>query len=736
MPSIFRIFLGVALFGATFHSIGALNDEWIGTWTGKAEEGASLYPFELFLASTDDGRLAGVISYPKHKCQSNLTPVPTRTGYALSFKEKLVKGRCADGGSVSLVRNDTEVVWHWYRSTGKLQSRGKMTRAEPSTEFAALVNDFSIDTEALDQPQVWKGRMYHLFKYATEIDLVLFKPYAKKFSGLVGFKGKSPYCIGELNADEKNPARLKFQALNDNCGALEGGSFVGYTPGDRQSLKWESADPNNTLHDAIHSLGRFVLYKQAPLELADLIDIIRNGGDANESMELNKKEVASVQKSLAQDAKKTYRSKFEPLELVGIWSGDFLLKEKVHKVELALWATDLHKSRTVAGFLQFEQGCQMGLNVNLPENPVSFGFGLQVTDVPICDTKQFGMHGREEGVFELDPSGMRLRLIIPDNNQSCESVDNNVCGIRTILQKSKPSTQITEILQSSTFKLVEAPQSWSLDVMQSSQVPDASMREEHRIALGHSEQMLGQLEIDRKKAEQLAHERDAERYRKRRAIEREIAGDKSNNDYASNATPSRKPKSQVNGPFNGLPGANYLNAIYHGDLSEVNAINQHYSETKQQQMRSWMGDEPHWTDRVFKKAFKAIKIHSSVAAVYLFNYEKRSKACLKSDAETFYVEGYVPDIVTTNLLGVEMWRTHGYSYSYEYHVNREFAPVFRKVGLLKPEGTSAGLSDLLLNQGGTDIRREVVKGIHKVQNNFDCNSAEIQQFEKNLRSLF
>ena len=194
------------------------------------------------------------------------------------------------------------------------------------------------------------------------------------------------------------------------------------------------------------------------------------------------------------------------------------------------------------------------------------------------------------------------------------------------------------------------------------------------------------------------------------------------------------PRFNIGGPFAGLAGDKYLNAIYHGEFALVKQADNGYANSLQKLYALATNNNPGFLGGIISQAFSALNIHDSVAAKYLFHYENRFAKCLASDAETFGVEEKVPGLVATNTLGVEIWRTNGFSKIYTYKVNKELAPAFRQVGTMNPEAFR--LASMLLSSGLPDYRLQVVKGVEQIQSKFACNDPVVKQFESNLQKLY
>ncbi len=191
---------------------------------------------------------------------------------------------------------------------------------------------------------------------------------------------------------------------------------------------------------------------------------------------------------------------------------------------------------------------------------------------------------------------------------------------------------------------------------------------------------------------------------------------------------------RVRGPFDELSGGDFLNALYHGDLAAVARFNKYYQVRKVRQLRGLTGEDPFGA--LLETGIGEIRLEENVMAVYLFRYESNFGDCLGDDAAEFEVTETRPDTVYENGLGVEVARFYGGTTKTHYRVKPEFEAAFRRVGRMKPEGGMSELSDLLLNGGGSDLRRDLLKGARQIFGRFECDSAEILRFESGLLSVF
>lgn len=184
-------------------------------------------------------------------------------------------------------------------------------------------------------------------------------------------------------------------------------------------------------------------------------------------------------------------------------------------------------------------------------------------------------------------------------------------------------------------------------------------------------------------------------------------------------------------PFTDYPGATYLNALYAGDLQTIDTIDKQYRERFKQSMREMGGGGVF--SGIYELAIDQIRLVEPAMAVYLLNYQKMYGHCLRTDAASFTVTTTVPTVTTTNLLGVEIARSEGYTINSSFKVNKEFETTFRKVGTMKPNDFLASMVDRYLGNGGITA---VNQGIRRIMNNYDCNSTVVERMEDRMRAVF
>lgn len=183
-------------------------------------------------------------------------------------------------------------------------------------------------------------------------------------------------------------------------------------------------------------------------------------------------------------------------------------------------------------------------------------------------------------------------------------------------------------------------------------------------------------------------------------------------------------------PFTGYPGDTYLNAIYAGDLRTIDTIDVAYRNRFKQALSEFGGAGVF--DNFYRYAIDQITFIEPIMAVYLLNYQKNFKRCLRADAARFTVTRTVPTTVTTNLLGIEIARSEGYTLKDDFWVNAEFVGAFRQVGKMQPTNLVASLVDQYVGSGGIGA---VTSGTRKMLREQDCNGPVMQRMEERMRAV-
>jgi hypothetical protein len=89
-------------------------DGFVGTWRGRVkQQGAPPYSVVLTLRSPRTSEIVGDIEYPEVNCRGTLDLVAL-SSTQLSLHERIVRGRCVDGGTILITRNSVgSAHWEW-----------------------------------------------------------------------------------------------------------------------------------------------------------------------------------------------------------------------------------------------------------------------------------------------------------------------------------------------------------------------------------------------------------------------------------------------------------------------------------------------------------------------------------------------------------------------------------------------------------------------------------------------
>lgn len=199
---------------------------------------------------------------------------------------------------------------------------------------------------------------------------------------------------------------------------------------------------------------------------------------------------------------------------------------------------------------------------------------------------------------------------------------------------------------------------------------------------------------------------------------------------------------QGTAPFTGVFGADYLNALYNQDFTELRRLDAYYMETIRPLMDfgtqqavtlgplldALSGAAKGTARRDIQRGVANLSALYAVMGTYLVNYQDAYGACLKPNAVSFEITQRT-DRVTTDAFGREIARTRGWTQSDTYRINREFESNFNE---LFGTATSKGgeqLFDLFLNDGRVTRLRS---GVKSMMRNTPCSSSTVAQLERGM----
>ena len=192
-------------------------------------------------------------------------------------------------------------------------------------------------------------------------------------------------------------------------------------------------------------------------------------------------------------------------------------------------------------------------------------------------------------------------------------------------------------------------------------------------------------------------------------------------------------------PFTGIPGADYLNAIYNQDFEALRALDRRYvagirplmtfgaqqamelgpliNALSGQRSGTAEADLAHWLQNLSA-------LHA-VLGTYLLNYQDVYAKCLRPDAPKMVVTTQT-DYVTRDGFGAEISRREGWTTQDSYRVNPEFGDHFTTLFRAADGAAQAQLLDLLVNDAQITFLRS---GVKRVMERHDCASPEVKQLE-------
>lgn len=544
-------------------------------------------------------------------------------------------------------------------------------------------------------------------------------------------------CTNSLYYQDGAKSNITYVSGNSDCDILPVGHFD-LSAENNLKITWQPLDTNAVARVLVDQ--DLALIHQKPLtgHMWQLQDVYKKHADSRSlsqiaSMFQKTRQTAyqQVDDIVEQElAVAQYSTKF-----IGAWQGYIRFSQRnkpdqqLEQAALALWLSGSDDRSKILGYLTISEACFFTIQLD-DRNGSAVLTSRNERLKNRCGKNQIDFIFPRSFLLSMDSEHSLLKLE-SGNQKRREKPAHGV------FQRQKPTPYLMSLLESNQGQRFDLPDDMAKALMIAEQVPDDSLEKQHDQKLQESAELLAQ------KAEQIriqqaeARKRELARLKKERDYRmaaEQAKGDRSSNIRRQAGDPMPLP--DVKGPFDGLPGATFLNAVYQGDKQLVQRINRSYNSAQSAGIKAFFGSYGNQMTDAMADLHRFVRIQDSVAAKYLFEYEKRYRRCLSEPPAIFYVIGYQPDMVFTNLLGAEIARYYGGTTQTEYRINHEFTGVFQKIGKLKPEGLFASGTSWLANQGREDLRKSSVLGVSKIFKQFSCDSPEIKTFEKNLIALF
>ncbi len=592
------------------------------------------------------------------------------------------------------------------------------------------------------------------FPYAQTIAFELWRSDDGNPKGIGVLINGSQQCLGELLFDAVRD-KLLFKSVDGvNCNGLTGGHFnVNRGGAALVMLTFVPDDVEDTPLVTLTNAAYYRKAKETPSILAPLVASARNSGSSVTDSIEQARDAHEVRLERLRDVlDNNFETSFPQSQLIGVWRGEFFDKLQSYPVEFVLWSVkDINKHK-LGGVVHFGDGiCTAALRID----DTGAQWVWKTTSSLFVNRSDSCEQIQAVGSLRLGEYGLTLAMNVGTSQRgqgkmgmlNClrdlpHDETPHHCQMAGLFQRSSPSDALTEAIQTTAFNYdATAPADGHWEILRRNDASLAQLVEEHETGLEEDAKFNAIREANYARAEQ---EREQEWLDRNAQIRAEEAADKARRERigrewaartAGGGTVSRRVElptlPTVSGPFSSLSGGDFLNALYHQDMEAIGTFDRYYRQRKINQRRDLMGGE-HWSDPFLDAAVNSTRMADTVLAMYLFHYDAKYAACLKSDAVTFEVVTVVPDVVVENLLGVEVARFYGWTERNEFKINSRFTTAFRRVGTTKPESAMATVADFLLNKGGTDVRRELLTGSKQLMNQFACDSDEIRRLENTL----
>lgn len=184
------------------------------------------------------------------------------------------------------------------------------------------------------------------------------------------------------------------------------------------------------------------------------------------------------------------------------------------------------------------------------------------------------------------------------------------------------------------------------------------------------------------------------------------------------------------GPFCELSGGRYLNAVYRGDLDVVKQIDALHREALYayiNKSKTQLGLDGR-LDGLFDPSFDVNKIQllEQVANKYMHAYGLWGDDCLDPGSQEKRYEYTTPVIIETDEYGTST--SGGITFDATYTLNPEFFPLRDKLASYRGAKTSDDPSNL-------EVKGSIYRGVVELNKSDDCRSAQVKEFERQLRVL-
>ncbi len=203
-------------------------------------------------------------------------------------------------------------------------------------------------------------------------------------------------------------------------------------------------------------------------------------------------------------------------------------------------------------------------------------------------------------------------------------------------------------------------------------------------------------------------------------------------------------------PWAGLPGADYLNAIYSADLVRLAEMDRTFATPYKQQMMPIMQPINDLMSAVFKiggvrldlnawlsAEFDRATLIRPLMAIYLVEYEGRMQPCLDANALDFNITT-TSKTVYTNGYGSYLYTVKHPDQVQFFKVNPQFKAIFERVGTMEPDSLLRRMLEQSFKQRDKLGLSDVIDGTRQMMSRLvaaGCKSPLTKRMEANLVAM-
>jgi hypothetical protein len=443
-----------------------------------------------------------------------------------------------------------------------------------------------------------------------------------------------------------------------------------------------------------------------------------------------------------------FKDHFSDARLMGNWRGEIHDKRRVYHAEMVIWSSNPQRVQQLVGLLRFDDTlCTTAFLITPAKDRVYLRIESSLSKRPVRPCSK----ANGNGTFMLNDADETMAIFTTSPLGSVDGAGNECltglvssdvgnCFSAGLFQRMPASPEMKQVINQFAWGVVKAPSPETWEALQNNTTELVKLQAQHLRAIENNPQILAQINEEyeqrqRRYDEALERERQE---RKEESTSRRYSSKKSTPTGSSRSGQGILESPVVTGPFDGIRGASFFNAVYMGDATGVGQITRAYQEQKIRRRKEAMGNQPHFMDGVFDSSVRKIRLTSIFLAVYLLNYDTVYKSCLKDEAVKFVVTRETPDTITYNTLGWEVSRSYGHIDRKHYTVNKEFTDALLRVGKMNigKAGLWNSIENMLTNNSKPDMLADIMAGTRQVMATFKCDDAQIKQLERNILNIY